>query len=77
MYILWHGKIANSVTAEGRTAFNLVLGDEEAGYIDAIIPVTFEKPVIAENKAFARIFGQVKVLENQKIKIDGRILIRD
>lgn len=77
VYILWHGKIANSVTAEGRTVFNLVLGDEEAGYIDAIIPVTFEKPVIAENKAFARIFGQVKVLENQKIKIDGRILIRD
>jgi hypothetical protein len=77
VYILWHGKIANSATADGKTVFNLVLGDEEAGYIDAIIPVTFTKPVIAENKTFARIFGQIKVLENQKIKIDGRILIRD
>ncbi len=78
IYIKWHGRIVNSVydKKEKKIGFNLILGDENEGLIDGIIPVIFTKAVIAENNSYASVFGKVNVIDG-KVVINGSFLIRD
>ncbi len=75
IYIKWHGRIINKSLYKDKIAFDLVIGDEEKGLINAIIPVIFGKAVIIENNDKATIFG--KIIIEDKIYIDGKYLIKD
>ena len=65
IYVKWHGRIVNSVydKKEKLIGFNLIIGNEEEGIVDAVIPVVFNKAVIAENNAFATVFGQLHMMK--------------
>lgn len=77
VYVKWHGKIVNRVINKNKIAFNLLLGNEKEGYIEGVVPVVFQKAVIAENGTFALVFGRIRIKEENKLELEGLYLIRD
>lgn len=76
IYILWEGRIVNLLVTKEKISFDLILGDEEKGIVEAVIPVIFEKAVIVKNNDKIKVFGRVKIIE-QKIYIYGRFIIKN
>ena len=76
VYVLWKGRIINKSIYKDKITFDLIIGDEEAGVIDAIIPVIFEKPVIINNNENLSIFGMIK-FEEVRAFISGKYIIRN
>lgn len=76
IYILWEGRVVNLLVTKEKITFDLILGDEEKGIVEAVIPVIFEKAVIVKNNDKIKVFGRMKVIE-QKIYIEGRYVIKN
>ena len=76
VYILWIGKVVNVSVNEERIIFDLIIGDEEMGIVDAIIPVVFNKAIIVNNNDMVGIFGKI-IIEEESTYIDGRYVIKN
>lgn len=76
IYIKWKGRVINKSIYKDMIAFDLVIGDEDKGVINAIVPVIFAKAVIVENNDKIILFGRIKIEEN-KIYIEGKYLIKE
>jgi len=76
IYIKWYGRVINKSLYKDKIAFDLVIGDEEKGVIDTIVPVIFNKAVLIENNDKVFVFGKIKIEEN-KTYINGLYLIKD
>ncbi|HNZ27752.1 MAG TPA: hypothetical protein PLG34_07635 [Spirochaetota bacterium] len=76
VYIIWSGRVINKSIYKDRIAFDIVIGDETTGTIDAIIPAVFDKAVIIENNENIHLFGKIK-FEDKKIYIEGKYVIRN
>lgn len=77
IYILWEGQVTNHSNYNGRIAFDLIIGDEESGTTDGIIPIIFRKAVLIDNKDKVIVFGKIAVNDDEKkYYIDGIQAIR-
>lgn len=76
IYLKWYGRIINKSIYKDKIAFDLVIGDEDKGIIEGIIPVIFNKAIIIENNDKGFVFGKIKI-EDNKIYINGLYFIKD
>jgi hypothetical protein len=75
VYILWDGRVVNHALGEDFVSFSLVMGNDVDGVINGIMPVKFNKAVIASNNSSVGVFGR---LENDGTGwlIEGLYLIK-
>lgn len=76
IYVVWNGRIVNLSIFKDRIAFDFVIGDENNGTIDAIIPVVFKKAIIVNNNDKVKVFGRIKV-EKDDTYINGYYIIKE
>ncbi len=76
VYILWEGRVVNHYVSKKKITFDLIIGDEEKGVVDAVIPVIFTKAVIINNNDKIKVFGRIKIIE-QNMFIEGRYIIKN
>lgn len=76
VYIVWAGRIINKSIYKDKITFDIVIGDETSGTIDAIIPAVFDKALIIENNENIQLFGKIK-FEDNKTYIEGKYIIRN
>ena len=77
VYIMWEGHVTNYSNYNGKITFDLIIGDDETGTTDGIIPVVFRKAVLIENKDKVLAFGKIAYNEDKQIYyIDGIQAIR-
>lgn len=76
VFILWDGRIVNLAVNKEDIKFNLIIGDESKGIINAIIPVVFKKAVILKNNDKIRVFGRLNA-ESNNIFIEGLFAIKN
>ncbi|MBP7553804.1 MAG: hypothetical protein KA885_10295 [Spirochaetes bacterium] len=76
VYIVWAGRIINKSIYKNKITFDIVIGDETSGTIDAIIPAVFDKALIIENNENIQLFGKIK-FEDKKTYIEGKYVIRN
>ena len=74
VYILWKGRVVNLSKNNYRIIFDFIIGDEEKGIIEGIIPVVFKKAVIVKNNQKIGIFGKIKI-DQDDIYIDGKFVL--
>ncbi|MCG8572956.1 MAG: hypothetical protein MJB14_22715 [Spirochaetes bacterium] len=76
VFIKWPGRVVNKKYYEDRLVFEFVVGNEDQGVIDAVIPVIFKKAFIVENNDRILLFGRIKT-DNKNLSIEGRFLIKE
>lgn len=75
IYIKWKGRIVNHTIHKDKITFDFVIGNEDEGVVEAIIPVVFYKAVIVHNNETIFLVGFLNVIDG-KILVDGQHVIR-
>ena len=76
VYITWNGRVVNLLNTKDKITFDFIIGDEDKGIVEAVIPVIFKKAVIVNNNDKVKVFGKIKITK-QYIHIDGRYIIKN
>ena len=61
IYILWTGTVKNHKLSKEEIRFDLVVGNEEKGIIEGVIPVILKKEKILKNNEIVAVFGKIKI----------------
>ena len=75
VYILWEGRVVNHSVEKDKITFDFIIGDEEKGIVEAVIPVIFKKAIIVNNNDKIKVFGKLNIFKD-KIFIDGKYIIK-
>jgi hypothetical protein len=74
-YVVWRGKVANTLIGETQITFDLLVGYEDETELLGLVPVSLDFSTRIENGDGIEVLGQVRV-ENQQIQLRGISLHR-